>query len=134
MKPSTVLYGRSLPNKVNKSVAQDFPANIDLLIIMGASLTVFPAASYVQLVNESTPRLVCNFEPVGENLGIHLSQDENTNNRDVWLKGSCDDGILKLVTQLGWVQDLAVYKDKMCTNSRILLENQMSQMSSATNE
>lgn len=39
VKPDTVLYGRSLPMRFFKDVDNDFPSDVDLLLIVGTSLT-----------------------------------------------------------------------------------------------
>jgi NAD-dependent SIR2 family protein deacetylase len=104
-----------------ETVTEDFPLNVDLLIIIGTSLTVYPACSYVELVNEHTPRIVCNLDPVGSNVGIELTEDGNSESRDIWLRGDSDDVILGVAIQLGWLEDLLRYKDKMCEKSKELL-------------
>ena len=128
VKPSTVMYGRNLPDEVLEAVSRDFPQNIDLLIIIGTSLTVYPAASYVQLVSDKTPRIVCDLHPVGSNVGIQLFKDaeeekENpASSRDIWLKGDCDHGILRLATRLDWLDSLKLLKGIMCEHSKDALE------------
>ena len=56
----------------------------------------------VTQVGNNTPRILCNNETVGQDLGLdypEISDDfvENkTDYRDVWLEGSCDEATLKL--------------------------------------
>ena len=128
VKPATVLYGTDLPTEVWRSVKVDFPDSVDLLIIAGTSLTVSPANQLVTRVDDSVRRLVVNRDRVGEELGLDFESDTTTaagsatSARDVLLQTDCDGGFLALATQLGWLDDLYVYKDKMCEASASLLE------------
>ena len=76
VKASTVLYGANLPTDAFEKMAIDFPDRVDLLIIIGTSLTVYPAAGLVEQVNKSVPRLLVNVDPVGRELGLDYV-DEN---------------------------------------------------------
>jgi len=118
VKPRTVLYGRSLPESFAKNASNDFPKNVDLLIIVGTSLTVGPANDIVCRVSESTPRLLVNRDPVGHFLGIKYGSDST---RDVFVGGAADEVFLTLAKKLGWVDDLKKYTDKMAPKSRELL-------------
>lgn len=118
LKPATILYGRNLHRHFFESVEADFPREVDLLVILGTSLTVHPACDLVLKVDESTPRVLCNRDLVGENVGF-LPSDVG---RDVWLPGSCDESLLQFASKLGWVDDLLKYKDSMCAQSRETLE------------
>ena len=57
VKPNTVMYGRDLPESFFKYCEEDFPTtsvshddNVDLLLVVGTSLTVSPANSLVHMV------------------------------------------------------------------------------------
>mmetsp|Transcript_5930 Transcript_5930/g.11880 ORF Transcript_5930/g.11880 Transcript_5930/m.11880 type:complete len:345 (-) Transcript_5930:1808-2842(-) len=100
VKPSTVLYGRSLPDSFSDCLEKDFPKNVDLVIVMGTSLTVSPANTVPLLARESCLRLVVNREPVGQGLGIRYGSNAV---RDVFGAGDCDDVIAKLAGELGWL-------------------------------
>lgn len=124
VKPMTVMYNRPLPPKVIESLNIDFPSStdscdVDLMIIMGTSLTVFPFAQYVQMIPPTVPRLVLNVDPVGQNLGINF---DRTDGRDCFLQATCDLGCAYLAQKLNWVDDILVYKSFMCENSQTVLE------------
>ena len=102
VKPDTVLYGRSLPERFFDLSGVDM-ADLDVLIVAGTSLTVSPANSLVYMAPESCVRVVVNMEPVGEDLGIVYGSGAT---RDIFLQGSCDDVFLKLAEKLGWKDDL----------------------------
>ena len=125
IKPNTVLYGSSLPLKFFQSCDEDFPQNCDLLIVIGTSLLVGPANLLVHHVSSSTPRLIVNIEPVGMELGIKYTNDDNENNptRDYFLGGSCDEQLLQLCQELNWIDDLKRYREEMCPESQLLLDS-----------
>ena len=105
VKPTTVLFGRSLPMEFFEKLEQDLPT-VDLLIVAGTSLVVSPANSVVYKVPDTTQRVVINLEPVGEDLGIEYSHRKNS--RDWFLQGSCDEVFLELIQHLGWLDDLDI--------------------------
>jgi len=70
VKPRTVLYGRNLPPAFFECSENDFPGNVDLLVVAGTSLTVGPANSVVRLVSDTCLRFTVNRDPVGAGLGI----------------------------------------------------------------
>ncbi len=113
VKPATVMYGSSLPKNVFRSISADFPANVDLLIIAGTSLTVSPACNLVSMVTEGTPRLLVNKDLVGEQLGLDFSGST----LDGFFQGDCDQGFLFLCRELGWLEDLVACVDRMCPSS-----------------
>jgi hypothetical protein len=134
VKPSTVLYGRSLPSSFFEAMAHDFPDNTDLVMVIGTSLTVGPANQVPALVGKTVPRIVMNMEPVGADLGIaydtdHLYRENGTwhprwscQGRDYFLSGPCDDSVVELVKLLGWIDDLLQHKDELCPESKAKLE------------
>lgn len=107
VKPKTVLFGRSLPVSFFENLEEDV-SKLDLLLIIGTSLAVTPANSLVQAVPRKTIRVVVNKDPVGSELGIDfITTDHNQGNkRDLFLQGDCDDVLLKLIMELGWLDDL----------------------------
>ena len=122
IKPKTVLFGRSLPSEFFDNLEDDV-SHLDLLLIIGTSLVVAPANSVVQAVPKTTIRVVVNTEPVGSELGIVYNSSNNNNNddhcqetkRDLFLQGDCDDLLLKLIVELGWLDD--VYPDVLPSSS-----------------
>ncbi|KAF2101622.1 NAD-dependent histone deacetylase SIR2 [Rhizodiscina lignyota] len=95
VKPDIVFFGEQLPESFFKNRTK--PAEADLAIIMGTSLTVQPFASLPQFVGEGTPRVLINLERVG---GIGSRSD------DVVILGNCDDGVRKLAEACGWLEEL----------------------------
>lgn len=123
VKPATVLYGTDLPSSVWRSVREDFPQQVDLMIIAGTSLTVSPANQLVTRVLDAVPRLLINRDVVGEELGLDFGGTGAGASRDSILQMDCDAGFLALAVELGWVGDLYAYKGAMCEASANLLED-----------
>lgn len=122
VKPATVLYGTDLPAEVWRSVREDFPDSVDLMIIAGTSLTVSPANQLVTRVHSSVPRLLINREVVGEDLGMRFEDSKTHSSHDAILQMDCDAGFLALAVELGWLEDLYAHKGRMCAASAALLE------------
>ncbi|TKA23154.1 NAD-dependent protein deacetylase hst2-1 [Salinomyces thailandicus] len=95
VKPEIVFFGEQLPEAFFRS--RGLPAQADLCIVMGTSLTVQPFASLPQMTREQTPRVLINKERVG---GIGSGTD------DVLILGDCDEGVRKLAKACGWLEDL----------------------------
>ena len=95
VKPDIVFFGEALPEAFHQS--RSLPAEADLAIVMGTSLTVQPFASLPSFVREDTPRILINLERVG---GLGGRAD------DVLLLGECDTGVRKLADALGWLDEL----------------------------
>ncbi|KAL3782571.1 hypothetical protein ACHAW5_004879 [Stephanodiscus triporus] len=89
--------------------AEDLP-DVDLLIIMGTSLTVAPANSLVYRIPPTALRMVMNDERVGRRLGIDYGEDAV---RDVWARGHTDETCLDLAEKMGWLDDLALIVDEL---------------------
>lgn len=113
IKPSTVMYGRKIPNSVYKNLNEDL-ASVNLLIVVGTSLSVSPACEFVNAVKPSVHRLVVNNEVVGENLGMQFN---NKKSKDAILLGNSDESFLLFLNELGWINDLYKYTHLMCENS-----------------
>lgn len=113
VKPDIVFFGESLPLRFFEYSIVDLP-KCDLLIIMGSSLVVQPFASLKDSVSKECPRFLINLEKVGEGdpltrllgFGSPLDFDPETNARDVFWKGNCDDGCQLLADKLGWGDEL----------------------------
>lgn len=97
VKPDIVFFGEALPEKFHQN--RTLPAEADLAIVMGTSLTVQPFASLPSFVKEGVPRILINLEKVG---GLGSRAD------DVLLLGDCDTGVRKLADELGWREELEV--------------------------
>ena len=103
VKPSTVLYGGSMPSAFFQAVKEDFPASVDLLLVMGTSLTVMPAASLVNLTGPNCRRVIVDRNPVA--YLQHPKAGEGAN-LDFFLEGDCEDCVTELVNALHWEEDL----------------------------
>jgi NAD-dependent histone deacetylase SIR2 len=95
VKPDIVFFGEQLPASFFE--ARDLPADADLAIVMGTSLSVHPFASLPGFCKDRTPRLLINSEQVGE-MGSRAD--------DVLLLEDCDGGVRKLAEACGWLDDL----------------------------
>jgi len=102
VKPDIVFFGEDLPSRFHKLLRNDL-ANADLLLIMGTSLMVAPVSLIPERVSRSCRRVLVNRELVGD---IDPSEDEDTEGRDVWLGGDCDESVLQLCRLLGWETEL----------------------------
>ncbi|KAK4997353.1 Sir2 histone deacetylase Hst2 [Elasticomyces elasticus] len=95
VKPEIVFFGEQLPAEFFMS--RGLPAQADLCIVLGTSLTVQPFASLPSMCSEGTPRLLINQEVVG---GLGSRPD------DVLLIGDCDTGVRRLADACGWRDEL----------------------------
>lgn len=122
VKPSTVLFGRSLPRTFFDHLPND-AMNWDMLLVLGTSLLVSPANSVVPSAvdpNKKRPtvRVLINRDCVGTELGLNFSapevglnvlDDDLAPSSDLFLQGDCDDVTLQLIVELGWLDDVAKY-------------------------
>jgi len=122
LKPGTVLYGSRLPDRFFKCLQEDFPEQVDLLIVAGTSLTVSPANELPTVVKKTTPRLVVNREPVGRDLGIEYGSYAV---RDIYANQDCDAVFLYLANKLGWLEDLKEHLEIMPELSQKLFKDLM---------
>ena len=118
VKPTIVLFHSPLPEEFFYSLQSDLTSGVDLLLVMGTSLSVAPANQIVPLVSETTIRVVMNKEPVGYRLGIDYSESPE---RDFFCKGTCDEVALDLIGELGWVNDLKAMMNDLPKSNRELL-------------
>ncbi|EFQ98988.1 NAD-dependent deacetylase sirtuin-2 [Nannizzia gypsea CBS 118893] len=95
VKPDIVFFGEALPPNFFSS--RDLPAQADLCIVMGTSLSVQPFAGLPSLCREETPRVLVNLEQAGS-LGSRAD--------DVLVLGDCDGGVRRLADALGWLDEL----------------------------
>ena len=118
VKPATVLYGRELPREF--FLAQralitgqgQGPGPADLLLVLGSSMTVFPAAGLPAHLPPAARCIVINREAVPTGLDAA---------RCSFIGGDADELVLALLQELGWRDDLRVHADKLCDHSRALL-------------
>jgi len=123
LKPDCVLFQEQLPTNFFMNIYEDF-LRCDLLIVMGTSLQVYPFASLVNSVNFHVPRLLFNKEPVAvftkgmkheiNDNGDLIDKDNGLEGtyRDIAVLGDIDQGIRKLIEQLGWEEDFNNIKNQ----------------------
>ena len=121
VKPSTVLFGRNLPQAYFDRVDHHLPST-DLLLVMGTSLVVYPAAALPNEVQPHCAKVLINREPAG---AFPSRVGEDARSGDMFLKGNCDDILLQLIREAGWLPNLMRDIDNLCDNSkRKLLQEQ----------
>ncbi|KAJ5662671.1 NAD-dependent protein deacetylase hst2-1 [Penicillium macrosclerotiorum] len=95
VKPDIVFFGEALPESFFQN--RSLPAEADLCIVMGTSLSVQPFASLPSLCREGTPRVLINMQRVG---GLGSRPD------DVLVLGDCDAGVRTFAKAMGWEAEL----------------------------
>lgn len=120
VKPSTVLFGGSLPEEFFVMAESDLP-KADLLIVAGTSLVVSPANGVVQMVPKDCPRLIVNKEPVGMDLGVRYGKGAT---RDVFAGDrGCDEVFLELAKLLGWEEKVRAISEMLPPDNQVLLKD-----------
>lgn len=114
VKPDIVFFGERLPDRFFRLTEQDFP-DCDLLIVIGTSLCVQPFASLLELVPQHVPRLAINLTPFKQPSkleallgmpGSGFDFESESNFRDIFMQGRCDDMCDDLAARLGWKEEL----------------------------
>mmetsp|Transcript_42775 Transcript_42775/g.62428 ORF Transcript_42775/g.62428 Transcript_42775/m.62428 type:complete len:684 (-) Transcript_42775:436-2487(-) len=121
VKPTIVLFRSNLPIEFFERIRTDLPS-VDLLLIVGTSLTVAPANSLVYKVPHSALRMVVNNEPVGTRLGIRYGEEST---RDFFGQGKCDEVFLELMLHLGWIDELKGLADDLPEESAKTLRDRL---------
>eukprot|EP01084_Bolivina_argentea_P267513 454108_1 len=110
IKPNVIFYGEQLPKKYFELVHKKKELNdVDLLIIIGTSLQVFPVAEIVNKVpykNNKCMRLVINKDKL-------IALQNNDNKNDIQLLGDADKICLKLIKMLQWENQLQQVKSEI---------------------
>lgn len=91
LKPATVSFGQSLPAKTLQD-AQRFSTNCDLLLCIGSSLVVYPAAQLPELAKNSGAKLVI----------INRESTPLDSIADLVIKGEAGDVMSGVLEILGW--------------------------------
>ena len=118
LKPTTVLFGASLPQSFFEVLENDLPA-ADLVLVAGTSLVVSPANLIALAAPDSAPRIICDRNDVASGVGIDCSSHAR---EDVWLQGDADDVAADLAVATGWIEDLAAFEDVLPEASRATLD------------
>lgn len=126
VKPATVLYGRRLPEAFSAATTRAHMRAVDVLLVMGTSLTVGPANRLPGLVQQAgggkAARVLVNREVVGREVGLSFCGGSSG---DVYLGGAhagCDEVCLELAARLEWLPQLAAFRDDMAPSSQRLLD------------
>ncbi|WPK26652.1 hypothetical protein PUMCH_004011 [Australozyma saopauloensis] len=98
VKPDIVFFGEGLPVEFFDNWDED-SANVDVAIVAGTSLTVYPFAGLPAECPKSSLRVLINNEIVGD---FKLSRRKS----DIILKKTCDEIALLLALELGWNDEL----------------------------
>ena len=96
-KPKIVFYGENLPKRFYDCL-NDIK-DVDLIIIMGTSLKVYPFAAIPEFAGENTGIIVFNMEKVGNFNYNKIAKDE------LFIKGKTDENILK------FLEDTKLYEE-----------------------
>ena len=96
-KPKIVFYGEKLPKRFYDCLEKI--KDVDLIIVMGTSLKVYPFAAIPEYANEKTDIVVFNMEKVG------IYQYYNLKSNDIFIEGKIDENILK------FLKDVKLYDD-----------------------
>ncbi|KAJ1335799.1 NAD+-dependent protein deacetylase sirtuin 2 [Microdochium nivale] len=95
VKPDIVFFGEQLPSTFFEN--RHVPAEADLVLVLGTSLSVQPFALLPGMARSGVPRVLFNMQRVG---------DLGTRPDDVLCLDTCDVGVRRLAEHLGWIQDL----------------------------
>jgi NAD-dependent histone deacetylase SIR2 len=115
VKPRTVLFGAQMPSAFFDAVEQDLPGT-QLLLVIGTSLVVHPAASIPQMVDDKCVRVYVNRDrPPSEFISASSS-------RDVVIQADADEALCELADRLGWLEELQAFASLMPEQSQKTLE------------
>jgi NAD-dependent histone deacetylase SIR2 len=98
VKPDIVFFGEALPAKMWEFWDEDID-NIDLAIVAGTSLSVYPFASLPSEIDRKAKRVLINREFCGD-------FEKNPRKLDIFLQEDCDIIADLLCQELGWQKEL----------------------------
>ncbi|KAG0688962.1 Sir2 histone deacetylase Hst2 [Pichia californica] len=98
VKPDIVFFGESLPEKMWEYWEEDID-DVDLAIVAGTSLAVYPFASLPSEVSNKCKRILINREVCGD-------FESNPRKTDIILQNDCDSIAELLCEKLGWTKEL----------------------------
>ena len=111
IKPDVVLFNEGLPVENLMQSTVDMP-QCDLLLCFGSTFQVMPFATFIGKVDDLTPRVLFNREKVAQDdnsplkAEVRFQFDSPSNYRDVFVEGDCDDTVVALCEELGWIDEL----------------------------
>jgi len=114
VKPDIVFFGEGLPRSFFDAL-EDLH-DVDLLIVAGTALAVSPFNVVPSELGWDVPKVLFNMENVFETCGIDF--DEPQYNK-IFVKGKCDESILKLAKDCGWNDDFKAVLHK-CHKDKIM--------------
>lgn len=97
VKPDIVFFGEGLPQHMFSLLKGDL-MKVDMVIVMGTSLTVAPVSHIPSMAPTFAKRLLINKDLVGD----FCMADWD----DVFLSGDCDQSVLNICKELGWEEEL----------------------------
>ena len=100
-KPKIVFYGENLPKRFYECL--DNIDDVDLVIIMGTSLKVYPFAAIPDSVNENASILVFNMEKVGM-FSYNLIKEN-----ELFIKGKTDENVLKFLEDVMMYDEFEIF-------------------------
>ena len=112
IRPKVVFYGESLSQSNLDKFSQDCK-EIDLLFVIGSSMTVAPVSELPSELNHQIHRVVLNRNAVGESVGFRYSRG-----RDVLLDKDCDLDMISVIHGIGKLSLLMQCTDSMSSISQ----------------
>ena len=120
-KPRIVFYGENLPERFYECL-KDIK-DIDLIIIMGTSLKVFPFAGIPEYADSKVGIVVFNMEKVG-----HYNYNKIDSN-DLFIKGKTDENILKFLKDVNMYEEFEKFiKDEYGEELKDIIGNDIKLM------
>ncbi len=104
MKPTAVLFGAKLDAAVARRMRKHLPQT-NMLFVVGTSLSVKPISSIPAQCPQDAVRVVVNRDPPPSGFAFDSG-------RDHLLQGECDEMFVALAARLGWLPDLARFRDE----------------------
>lgn len=121
VKPGSVLFDRHLWQTTADGKEYDWHGDVkhcDLVLVMGTSLSGLTVDAIAHSAGPlGKPRIVFDMTDAPKK-SIGRSWDDN---RDCFVQGSLDESVLKLLSRLGWLEDLIALLPQLCLKSLELL-------------
>lgn len=114
VKPDIVFFGEALPEKFWTKWDED-QSDIDLLIVCGTSLSVYPFAGLPQEVGKKTVRVLINNEKVGD-------FKEHPRGSDIVILGDIEEIVSTIIEKLEWS---AEFTDLVDTHDELFKANKL---------